>query len=116
MVKEIKQVIVIRKDIDMSIGKIISQACHASLEAYKLSSPYFKQHWKKFGYKKVILKVFNLNELLKIYQEAKRIGLPCAIIKDAGKTQVEKGTITCVAIGPHYSEKIDKVTGNLKLL
>jgi len=33
MVKEIKQVIVIRTDLEMGKGKMISQACHASLEA-----------------------------------------------------------------------------------
>lgn len=116
MVKEIKQVIVIRTDIEMSKGKMIAQACHASLEAYKASSSYFKRKWKEFGFKKIVLKVSNLEELLKIYQEAKKMKLPCAIIRDAGKTQLEEGTITCIAIGPHYSEKIDKITGKLKLL
>ena len=39
-----------------------------------------------------------------------------ALIKDAGKTQVESGTITCLAIGPDEEKKIDKITGNLKIL
>ncbi|MBU5682127.1 MAG: peptidyl-tRNA hydrolase Pth2 [Candidatus Aenigmatarchaeota archaeon] len=116
MVKEIKQVIVIRTDLEMGKGKMISQACHASLEAYKLAPPYFKNKWKFFGYKKVVLKVSSLEELLKIYEEAKKEKIPCVLIKDAGKTQLESGTITCVALGPYYSEKIDKITKNLKLL
>lgn len=116
MIREVKQVIVIRNDLEMSKGKVIVQACHASLEAYKRAPFYFKFFWKFFGYKKVVLKVNSLNELIKIFEKSKKMRLPCALIIDAGKTQLEKGTITCVAIGPYYSEKIDKITGNLKLL
>jgi PTH2 family peptidyl-tRNA hydrolase len=39
------------------------------------------------------------------------------LIIDSGKTEFGGvPTKTCLAIGPDYSEKIDKVTGNLKLL
>jgi len=116
MVKEVKQVIVIRTDLEMGKGKMISQACHACLEAYKKASPKIKNLWKYFGYKKVILKVKSLEELMEIYEKVKKTKIPHALIIDAGKTQLEKGTITCLAIGPYYSEEIDKFTGNLKLL
>ena len=38
-----------------------------------------------------------------------------ALITDAGRTTVEPGTITCLAIGPDSDEKIDKITKELKL-
>ncbi|MEM0480598.1 MAG: peptidyl-tRNA hydrolase Pth2 [Candidatus Aenigmatarchaeota archaeon] len=113
---EIKQVIVIRTDLKMGKGKLVAQACHASLEAYKLAKKEIIEEWEKQGSKKVVLKVSSLEELLKIYENAKKENLPVALIRDAGKTQLEEGTITCLAIGPEYSEKIDKITGNLKLL
>jgi PTH2 family peptidyl-tRNA hydrolase len=113
---EIKQVIVIRKDLKMSLGKAIAQACHAAIEAYKNSNKEIVKKWEESGSKKVVLKVNSLEELLKIYEEAKKNGLVVSLIRDAGKTQLEEGTITCIAIGPDYSEKIDKITGNLKLL
>lgn len=113
---EIKQVIVVRKDLDIGKGKLIAQACHASLEAYKLASKKIIKEWEKQGSKKVVLKVKSLDELLQVYEKAKEAKLPVALISDAGKTQLEKGTITCLAIGPYYSEEIDKITGNLKLL
>ncbi|MEM5820778.1 MAG: peptidyl-tRNA hydrolase Pth2 [Candidatus Aenigmatarchaeota archaeon] len=116
MVKEVKQVIIIRTDLEMGKGKMIAQACHASLEAYKKSPSYIKKLWKDFGYKKIVLKVKSLEELLEIYEKVKATKIPIALIRDAGKTQLEPGTITCLALGPYYSEEIDKFTKNLKLL
>lgn len=43
-------------------------------------------------------------------------GLHTILITDAGRTQVEPGTVTCVGIGPALASKIDKVTGELKML
>jgi len=38
------------------------------------------------------------------------------LIKDAGHTQVDPGTVTCFGTGPWFEEEIDKVLGKLKLL
>jgi PTH2 family peptidyl-tRNA hydrolase len=38
------------------------------------------------------------------------------MVIDAGRTEVEPNTCTCLAIGPHKSSEIDKITGELKLL
>ena len=63
-----------------------------------------------------MLKVKSLKELKLLYRKAKRLKLPCALIRDAGLTQVKPGTITCLGIGPAEDKKIDKITGKLKLL
>jgi PTH2 family peptidyl-tRNA hydrolase len=39
-----------------------------------------------------------------------------SIFKDACLTQLPKGTITCIGIGPDKEEKIDKITKKLKLI
>lgn len=116
--KEIKQVIVIRSDVQMGKGKAVAQGAHAAIQSYekaKESVPRLVSDWRMRGEKKVCLKG-NLDELLRVYNEAKRAKLPCSIIKDAGHTQLEPGTITAVAIGPAEEELIDKITKNLKLL
>ena len=55
-------------------------------------------------------------ELLKLQSEANENGLPNYLIMDAGRTQIESGSKTVVAIGPAPAYLIDKVTKHLKLL
>lgn len=110
-----KQVVVLRKDLKISFGKAIAQACHASLGSYKKTSKKIVEKWNEFGAKKVILKVSSRKKLLEIYEKAKKRKLPCFLVKDAGLTELRKGTITALAIGPYKEEKIDEVTGKLKL-
>jgi len=42
--------------------------------------------------------------------------IPWSEVTDAGHTQIAPGTMTCISIGPAPEEKIDKITGDLKLL
>ena len=68
------------------------------------------------GGKKVVLKVKDEKELFKYRQIAEDAGLKTALITDAGHTVVEPGTITCLGIGPDSEEKIDNITGKLKMM
>ncbi len=111
-----KQVIIFRKDLKIGKGKIAAHAAHASLAAIKLANKKILEKWERSGAKKVVLKVENLDKLKEIYEKAKNKKLPCALTKDAGLTQVRKGEIICLAIGPEEESKIDELTGNLKLL
>lgn len=111
-----KQVMIVRKDLDMGKGKIAAQASHASLEAYKKADSGARKEWERGGSKKVVLKVNSLEELEAVYGQAKKTGLPCALIRDAGRTQLEAGTPTAVGIGPADEKEIDRITGKLKML
>lgn len=111
-----KQVIIIRKDLKLGKGKIAAQVAHASLEAYKKTDPKIREKWEAEGTKKVVLKVDNLSQLRNQYAAALKAGLPCSIIKDAGRTEIKRGTITAVGIGPALEKNIDKITKHLKLL
>ena len=114
-----KQVILVRVDLKMSRGKLASQCAHSSVEATLKTLKDNKEkikEWQKDGMKKVILKVESEKELLMYNQIAKDSGLITSLITDAGKTFFKEPTKTCLAIGPDNEEKIDKITGKLKLV
>ena len=111
-----KQVILVRQDLKLPKGKLAVQCSHASVAAMVKSHKDDINKWQSEGMKKIVLKVKDLDELLQHKKKAEDMGLICALIEDAGKTVVEPGTITCLGIGPDREEKIDKVTGNLKMV
>lgn len=130
-----KQVIVMRKDLNMRKGKMVAQGAHASMkvildrmseiEIYKggvvfgmqTSIPNAMKEWIEGLFTKVCVSVDSEQELVDIYNKAKEAGIPCAMIEDAGLTEFNGVvTKTCIAVGPDYPEKIDAITGHLKLL
>lgn len=114
-----KQTIVVRADLKMGKGKLAAQSSHASLSAYKKtakSNPDVARSWEEEGQKKVVLKVSSEAELLEYYNKGKAAGIPCELIRDAGHTQLEPGTLTCFAAGPWDERELDSVFGKLKLL
>jgi peptidyl-tRNA hydrolase, PTH2 family len=113
---EYKQAILVRTDLKMSKGKLAAQVAHASVEAVLNSSKLKVTPWKNIGMKKIILKVEDQKELIKYQRLAKNEKLVASLIKDAGRTELKPGTITCLGIGPDKEDKIDKITSKLKIL
>ncbi|HLC67284.1 MAG TPA: peptidyl-tRNA hydrolase Pth2 [archaeon] len=111
-----KQVIVIRTDIKMSKGKVAAQASHAAVDAVQKSDKKIIDAWKKEGQKKIIVKAKSETELVELKEKCKKLGIKSSLIADAGKTELVPGTLTALGIGPDTEEKINKVTGSLKLL
>ena len=111
----LKQVILVRQDLKLPKGKMSAQVAHASTESVLRSHKDDISKWRTEGMKKVVLRVKDQKELIKYKNLAEDNGLVNALITDAGRTVVEPGTMTCLGIGPDKEEKIDKVTGNLKM-
>ena len=114
----IKQVIVVNNELKMGKGKICAQVAHASLESYRKALSKNKEivdKWFSEGQKKVVLKA-GLNTILNLKSYFDKKGVPNALIKDAGLTQISPGSITALGIGPWFEEEIDKKTKELKLL
>ncbi len=113
-----KMVVAIRTDIRLSPGKMAVQVAHAAvscaLSARKNNDRWFKA-WFREGQKKVVVKGGNLRELYILKNSAEGLGLPTSIVQDAGLTEIEPGTVTCLGIGPGPSPEVDKVTGSLPL-
>lgn len=136
-----KQVILIRKDLQMPAGKLGAQVAHASLacvlqlgtwdEKYegcgKIAHEFdirledsekdnAVHNWLTKSFPKITLEVKNEAQLKRYYDEAVAVGLPASWIVDAGRT-VFNGvpTPTCVGIGPASREAIDAITKRLRV-
>ena len=131
--QNIKQVIILRKDLKMRKGKMVAQGAHASMavilnEGIKdqgeiglptLTIPMNPdmEAWLTGRFTKICVSVDSEQQLLFVHSAAENAGLPCSLIQDAGLTEFGGvPTYTAVAIGPAKSEEIDKITGLLKLL
>lgn len=147
---EIKQVIVVRTKYPdgkngtkgLRAGKLIAQACHASMafitkqlkhsierDKESIKPAVYKEdnifrvilgeseiEWLDDNFAKVCLQVKSEEELMEIAAKAESVGIECNVITDSGLTEF-KGvpTKTCLALGPDYSERIDEITGHLEL-
>ena len=110
-----KQVIAARTDLGMGRGKLAAQVAHASLSAYEDTETKTRKKWKGGGQKKVVVKVDGESALFELAEKARIEGLPNAVIRDAGHTQLDSGTATTLAVGPGEESLVDKVTGDLSL-
>jgi peptidyl-tRNA hydrolase (EC 3.1.1.29) len=110
-----KQVIAARTDLGMGQGKLAAQVAHASLSAYEDTETKTRKKWKGGGQKKVVVKVDGESALFELAEKARIEGLPNAVIRDAGHTQLDSGTATTLAVGPGEESLVDKVTGDLSL-
>ena len=116
---EYKQVIVVRSDLKMGKGKLAVQVAHASVssvEKARKNHPAWYQAWIRDNQAKICVKVDTEKELRLIKDRVEEAGIPYALIQDAGLTQLDPGTTTCLGIGPAPSEVVDRYTGELKLL
>jgi PTH2 family peptidyl-tRNA hydrolase len=120
----VKQVIVIRKDLKIRCGKWCAQVAHASMsfltknrDQYDSINPTAIQvEWMNDHFTKICLQVDSLEDLQQVANNAELAEIECHVITDKGATEFYGvPTVTCLALGPDYSDKIDAITGNLKL-
>jgi PTH2 family peptidyl-tRNA hydrolase len=125
---EHKQVIVMRKDLNMRKGKLVAQGAHASMGAIlgqckKVDTLLVLDladermaPWLTGRFKKICVYVNSEAELVEVYDKAKEAGLICSLIKDAGLTEFNGvATLTAVAVGPDREDKVDAITKHLPL-
>ena len=115
-----KQIILIRADLNMGIGKIAVQASHASmsflLQAQTDDDLLNVDDWLNGGQTKICLQIHSEEELLELHEKALSANLDTHFITDAGRTEFGGvPTKTCLAIGPNKCKDIDKITKHLKL-
>ncbi len=114
-----KLVIIVRNDVKMTKGKVAAQAGHAAVNcalASRKNNPSKFSEWYNSGQTKVVLKVDSLRELFEFKAIAEAQGITCSLVTDAGRTQIDPGTVTCLGMGPDKESVLDKITGDLKML
>lgn len=132
-----KQVIVVRRDLEMPAGKLAAQVAHASmapvlnLGRWHDDTCFGKQflievgdndqkmqdvhYWMTHAFAKVVLEVYSEAEMEALWAAVSATTLPQAKIVDHGRTTFKQETLTCVGIGPGNRPAIDELTGHLKL-
>ena len=112
---ELVQYIIVNNSLGMNKGKIAAQCAHAAVSVLDKADRDTILEWKDSGMKKIVLKIGTTQELIELFQKVKR-NLPCALITDAGRTQIEAGSKTCFACGPVDENEGQKYFSHLKLL
>ena len=101
----------------MSAGKIAAQSCHAALAAYrKAAGTDDCAHCETQGEPVIVLRCRDATELANLIVNAGQHSVHTSPVCDAGRTEVESGTMTCCAFGPGLVERVDLCTGKLRLL
>ena len=111
-----KQVVVVDELLMLPRGKLAAQAAHAALAAYLEASDEARSAWLAEGMPKVVLRCEGATRLRELEARAREAGLPAALVRDAGRTVVAAGTLTCLGIGPAPDAAVDSITGSLALV
>jgi peptidyl-tRNA hydrolase len=111
-----KQVLVVNSALALPPGKMAAQVAHASMAAFLIADNANRQQWLDVGMPKIVLDGENEAQLNLLLHRAREAGVAAFLVRDAGRTVVPEGTVTCLGIGPAPKERIDALTGALALL
>ncbi len=113
-----KQMILMRTDLNMRKGKMVSQGAHASLKATieNLKDERVRE-WLLDSFTKITVAVKDESHLFELVNKARNLGIIIAVITDNGRTEFhDEATVTCAALGPDKEDLLDSITKDLKLL
>lgn len=116
----VKMMLLVNMSLKMDKGKIGAQCGHATLGLYKQVMSMTKyqkmlEMWETNGQKKICAKLKDDGEMNLIISKLVDESIPHYTVIDAGKTQVNAGSRTILAI-IGYENKLNQITGRLKLL
>ena len=111
-----KQAIVVNEALALPRGKLAAQVAHGAVSAFLVAPAAAQRAWLQVGMPKIVLRCPDEAALLDLQARAQAAGIPAYLIRDAGRTVVAEGTVTCLGLGPAETDAIDALTGTLKLL
>ncbi|RYD64973.1 MAG: aminoacyl-tRNA hydrolase [Verrucomicrobiaceae bacterium] len=117
--EELKMWLVIRTDLTLTQGKFGAQVGHAFGRLYLHAArtvPALLSTYLADNEPKITVRVSSEAEMLRVEQEAQGAGIPCQLIRDAGRSEIEAGTITVCAFGPALRSGLPSFLKRLQLL
>lgn len=73
------------------------------------------EYCNQLSFATIVLAVADEAELLKVMAEARAAALECHQVVDGGHSHNKPNTLVCAAIGPDTAERLEPVTGHLKI-
>jgi len=116
---EYKLIVAVRSDLGLSKGKTAVQVAHAAVScamAAQKQYPKLMERWLEEGQRKVVVRVPGVKEIFELKKMAGKMDIVSYVVTDAGLTEVEPGTVTCIGLGPDKESILDPFTGGLKLM
>ena len=111
-----KVVVAVRADLGMSIGKTAAQVGHGIHVLCREASSARLDSWESSDSPIIVVQVPSLDEFNALIERCEAATIACFPIEDAGRTEVDPGTRTVVAVGPGTRSELESLTGSLKLL
>src|ERR1700722_2936298 len=110
-----KMLVILNGSLRMSSGKIAAQVAHATVDLYqqmldkRLMALNF---WRICGETKVVVRGESTEELIEIEKQLSSLNktIVTSIIRDAGRTEIASGSITCLGIFGSKNQ-LDPITG-----
>ena len=111
-----KQVLLVNSALALPPGKMAAQVAHASIAAFLVATNANRQKWLDVGMPKIVLDGQDEAQLDIMLRRALDVDVPAYLVRDAGRTVIAAGTVTCLGLGPAPIREIDALTGALVLL
>lgn len=131
MARLLKQVIVVRRDLRLKKASIAALAAKASSkfifdndvsergDVLQVDLTQQEAEWLAGPATRIVLGISSESALKQLLFKAELEGLSCYSITNTLQEEESDAAfdeVLCIAIGPDSSEKIDEITGNLKLI
>jgi len=119
-----KIVVCVNCAINMSAGKMAAQVAHGAEKSVMVMNnntlvgwrqrQYDRFMWLKSGHAKIVVAARDEAHLANIHADAREMGVPTCLVRDAGRTEILAGTVTVLTLGPYNETEINAVSGHLR--
>ncbi len=103
--------IVVNSELNMSPGKMAAQVGHAVGKVIKTlehrNTTHFKgcyKEWEESSYTKIVLSGLSSDFIKSLHTTANMDMLYSSMIVDEGRTEIPKGSVTCIAFEPMHKD------------